>query len=254
MDIVLLGSGNVATHFGKALSDAGHRIVQVYSRTKAHAAVLADAVSAQAIDNLADVDLAADVYLIVVTDDVISEVAARLPSALKGIVVHTAGSVDIAVLAPHARKYGVIYPVQTFSIAKPVDFSTIPLALEASDEAMYAELIQLVTPLSTRIFPCDSRQRLALHIAAVFACNFTNHLYAIGADILREYALDFDLIRPLILETAQKVMAHSPREVQTGPAIRNDVGTMQKHLELLKEGRSDLVELYRQLSERIYSN
>jgi len=254
MDIVLLGSGNVATHFGKALSNAGHRIVQVYSRTKAHAAVLADAVNARAIDHLADVDLTADVYFIAVADDAIGEVAARLSSALKGIVVHMAGSVDMAIFAPHAQTYGVIYPVQTFSRTKPVDFSAVPLALEASDEATYAQLVQLVTPLSTRIFPCDSRQRLALHIAAVFACNFTNHLYAMGADILREYALDFDLIRPLILETAQKVMIHLPEEVQTGPAIRNDVGTMQKHLELLKAGRPDLVELYRQLSERIYSN
>src|SRR5690606_33861151 len=103
-------------------------------------------------------------------------------------------------------------------------------------------------------FFCDSRQRLALHIAAVFACNFTNHFYAIGADILGEYSLDFDLIRPLILETAQKIMAHQPREVQTGPAIRNDIGTMQKHLKLLEQSHQDLVSLYRQMSERIYSN
>ncbi len=254
MDIVLLGSGNVATHFGKALSNAGHRIVQVYSRTNVHAAVLADAVNACAIDDLADIDLTADAYLIAVKDDAIGQVAAELPSTLKGVVAHTAGSVDIAVLAFHTWKHGVIYPVQTFSKAKPVDLSTVPLALEASDEATYAQLAQLVSPLSTRIFSCDSRQRLALHVAAVFACNFSNHLYAIGADILREYALDFDLIRPLILETAQKVMEHPPREVQTGPAIRNDVGTMEKHLKLLEDGHRDLIALYRQMSERIYSN
>jgi len=254
MDIVLLGSGNVATHFGKALFDAGHRVVQVYSQTKAHAIVLADALNARAIDDLEAIDLAADLYLIAVTDGAIGQVAAQLPAALNGIVAHTAGSVDMAVLIPHAQKYGVIYPVQTFSIAKPVDFSSVPLALEASDEATYAQLTQLVDPLSTQIFSCDSRQRLALHVAAVFASNFTNHLYAIGADILRKHALDFDLIRPLILETAQKVMAFSPREVQTGPAIRHDVGTMQKHLELLKEGHQGLVALYQQLSEQIYSN
>lgn len=254
MDIVLLGSGNVATHFGRALFDAGHRIVQVYSRDQIHAGALGHTLNAQAIDDLADVDSTADIYVIAVKDDAIGQVAAQLPSALKGVVAHTAGSVDLAVLAPHATKQGVIYPIQTFSRAKSVDFSVIPLALEASDEATYAQLAQLVGPLSTRIFPCDSRQRLALHVAAVFACNFSNHLYAIGADILREHALDFDLIRPLILETAQKVMVHLPGEAQTGPAMRNDVGTMQKHLKLLEEGHPDLIALYRQMSERIYSN
>jgi len=254
MDIVLLGSGNVATHFGKALSGVGHRVVQVYSRNKAHAERLADAVNAQAIDDAADVDRAADLYLIAVTDDAINQVAAQLPVALGGIVVHTAGSVDMTILMHRAQKYGVVYPVQTFSIAKPVDFSVVPLALEASDEGTYTQLTQWVAPLSTRIFSCDSRQRLALHVAAVFACNFTNHLYAIGADILQKHALDFDLIRPLILETAQKVMAFSPREVQTGPAVRHDLGTMQKHLERLKENNQDLAVLYQQLSERIYSN
>lgn len=254
MDIVLLGSGNVATHFGKALVRAGHRVAQVYSRTKARATVLAASLNAQAIDNLSAVDPTADIYLFAVKDDVIGPLASQLPALERGIVAHTAGSVDMAVLAVHAQRCGVIYPVQTFSLAKPVDFSLVPLAVEASDKTTYHQLSQLVAPLSTRIFPCDSRQRLALHVAAVFACNFTNHLYAIGADLVREYALDFDLLRPLILETAQKVMAHAPRDVQTGPAVRNDVGTMQRHIELLEASHPALVALYRQLSERIYSN
>jgi Uncharacterized conserved protein len=254
MDIVVLGSGNVATHFGKALSDAGHRVVQVYSRTKANAKILASAVKADAIDKLAELDLDADVYLIAVKDDAIGQVVTQLPSSLEGAVVHTAGSVDMEIFAAHVKRYGVMYPVQTFSIAKPVDFSMVPIALEASDEATYTELVRLAGSVSKRCFFCDSRQRLALHIAAVFACNFTNHFYAIGADILGEYSLDFDLIRPLILETAQKIMAHQPREVQTGPAIRNDIGTMQKHLKLLEQSHQDLVSLYRQMSERIYSN
>jgi len=250
MDIVLLGSGNVATHFGKALSHAGHRIVQVYSRDLAHAAVLADALNTSAIDDLATVDPAADVYLIAVKDDAIGQVAAQLPASLKGAVVHTAGSVEMNVLALQARTYGVIYPVQTFSVAKPVYFSEVPLALEASDEITYTRLAELAASLSIRVFPCDSRQRLALHMAAVFACNFTNHLYAIGAAILREHALDFDLIRPLILETAEKVMEHQPEDVQTGPAVRHDTGTIQKHLAALN-GRPDLAALYQLISDHI---
>lgn len=254
MDIVLLGSGNVATHFGRALSEAGHRIVQVYSRTKSHAIVLAKALDVPAIDDLATVDPNADLYVISLKDDAIGQIIAQLPPALKGVVVHTAGSVDVGIFAPYVQKYGVLYPVQTFSIAKPVDFSIVPLALEASDEATYAQVAQLAGSLSTRIFRCDSRQRLALHVAAVFACNFVNHFYAIGANLLQKQGLDFDLIRPLILETAQKVMSHVPGEVQTGPAIRNDIGTMQKHLELLEENHPELVTLYKQMSERIYSN
>ncbi|SEK35310.1 Rossmann-like and DUF2520 domain-containing protein [Parapedobacter koreensis] len=250
MDIVLLGSGNVATHLGRALVDAGYRIMQVYSPTQAHAAALAGTVNAQAIDDVTGIATNADLYIIAVKDDVLAQVVAQLPVSLKGMVVHTAGSVAMDVLAGHAGKYGVLYPVQTFSKAKAVDFSVVPIAVEASDPITYTALAGLAGNLSNRVFPCDSKQRLSLHVAAVFACNFSNHLYAIGADILREHGLDFDLIRPLILETAEKVMVHQPKDVQTGPAVRHDIGTMQKHLVLL-EDEAELAELYKTLSERI---
>jgi len=250
MNIVLLGSGNVATHLGQALVDAGHRIVQVYSRTEHHAASLAKPLEAQAISEPSAVQTDADVYLIAVKDEAIGAVAAELPQNRRGVTVHTAGSVDIGSLSPYAGRFGVLYPVQTFSKVKPVDFSVIPIAVEASDEHAYAILKGLADSISARVFPCNSKQRLSLHVAAVFACNFTNHLYAIGADILRGHELDFDLIRPLILETAEKVMVHLPHEVQTGPAVRGDIRTMQRHLELLK-GQSELLYLYQSLSKQI---
>ena len=250
MDIVLLGSGNVATHLGGALVRAGHRIKQVYSRTEAHAKTLAAALDAAAISDLTAVDVHADIYIIAVRDDALAAVAAQLPATLRGIVTHTAGSVDMDVLASYATQYGVVYPVQTFSRVKAIDFSMIPIAVEASDEEAKRQLLQFASSLSGSVFPCDSRQRLSLHMAAVFACNFTNHLYAIAADILDEHDLDFDLIRPLILETARKVTAHQPKDVQTGPAVRNDVGTMQKHIGLLGS-HPELVELYRYISNRI---
>ena len=253
MDIVLLGSGNVATHLGSALLNAGHCVVQVYSPTKAHADTLAHTLSAAAIDDPGAVATQADAFIIAVKDDAIAQVTARLPSPLHGVVVHTAGSVDISVLAAHAANYGVLYPVQTFSKAKAVDFTTIPIALEASDEATYIRLAELTGSLSSRVFSCDSRQRLSLHVAAVFACNFTNHLYTIAADLLAEHGLDFDLITPLILETAEKVTAHHPRDVQTGPAVRNDARTMQQHLELLA-GHPGLQDIYEKLSHRISGN
>ncbi|MEC3878269.1 Rossmann-like and DUF2520 domain-containing protein [Parapedobacter sp. 10938] len=250
MDIVLLGSGNVATHLGDALVQAGHRITQVYSPTEAHAQALADPLGAAAINHPTAIDVQADIYIIAVKDDVLATVAAQLPNTLRGTVVHTAGSVDMAVLAAHTANYGVLYPVQTFSKAKAVDFSTIPLAVEASGEAALARLEELAGSLSKRVFRCDSKQRLSLHTAAVFACNFTNHFYTIAADILNEHGLEFDLIRPLILETAQKVMEHAPKDAQTGPAVRNDRHTMEKHLALL-EANPALAKLYRLISERI---
>lgn len=250
MDIVLLGSGNVATHMGGALMQAGHRIRQVYSRTEEHAQALASRLGATAANDLATIDVQADVYIIAVNDDALAEVAVRLPDSLQGMVVHTAGSVGMDAIAAHAAAYGVLYPLQTFSKAKAVDFSTIPLAVEASGEAALIRLEALAGSLSKRVFRCDSKQRLSLHAAAVFACNFTNHFYAIAADILNEHSLDFDLIRPLIRETAQKVMEHQPGDVQTGPAVRGDVRTMEKHLELL-EANQALAQLYRLISGHI---
>lgn len=250
MDIVLLGSGNVATHMGSALVRAGHRIKQVYSRTEAHAQALAAVLGAATTADLTAIDPQADVYIIAVKDDALAAVAAQLPPTLRGTVAHTAGSVDVEVLAGHVVEYGVLYPLQTFSKAKSVDFSTVPIAVEASGEAALIRLEALAGSLSKRAFRCDSKQRLSLHVAAVFACNFTNHFYAIAADILSQQGLDFDLIRPLIFETAQKVMEHWPKDVQTGPAVRNDVRTMETHLKLL-EADPALARLYRLISERI---
>lgn len=250
MDVVLLGSGNVATHLGRALLTAGHRIKQVYSRTEEHAQALAAILDAVVTTDLAAIDAQADVYIISVKDDALAGVAAQLPPTLRGVVVHTAGSVDMDVFAGYAVDYGVLYPLQTFSKSTPVDFSSVPIAVEASGEAVLLRLEALAGNLSNRVFRCDSKQRLSLHTAAVFACNFTNHFYAIAADILNKHDLDFDLIRPLVLETAQKVMKHPPKEVQTGPAVRNDARTMEKHLELL-ETNPTLAQLYLLISERI---
>lgn len=153
-------------------------------------------------------------------------------------------------LSGRAAHFGVLYPVQTFSKAVAVDFSSLPLAVEASDEATLTQLEALAASLSSRVFRCDSNQRLSLHVAAVFACNFVNHCYAVGDAILARHGLDFDLIRPLILETATKVMAHRPDAVQTGPAVRNDTDTMRRHLALLADCPG-LAQLYGTLSERI---
>jgi len=250
MNIVLLGSGNVATHMGHAFTRAGCRIVQVYSRALPHAQSLATALGTDAIDALGDVDVDADAFVIAVKDDAVEDVISQLPAIPKGIVLHTAGSLGIDVFTGCVHRYGVVYPVQTFSKAKAVDFSTVPLAIEASDGARLADLFNRPGRVPGRVFACDSKQRLSLHVAAVFACNFTNHCYAIADGLLRKYGLDFDLIRPLILETAEKVVEHQPKDVQTGPAVRRDGSTMRKHLELLQDDPG-LAKLYALLSEQI---
>ncbi|KQS35847.1 Rossmann-like and DUF2520 domain-containing protein [Pedobacter sp. Leaf194] len=249
MNIVLLGSGNVATHLALALRAIGENIVQVFSPNLINAKALADRVDSAYINNLAQINTDADLYIISVKDDAIVEVARKLAD-VNGLVVHTSGTTDIKVLSTEVKHAGVFYPLQTFSRTKSVDFKTIPLCLEAN-EASQLELLQLLaTRLSNKVYQLDGEKRKVLHLAAVFACNFTNHVYALASQILNANGLHFDIIRPLIAETADKVMADLPENVQTGPAIRQDEGTINKHLTMLAD-LPELQEIYQTLSDSI---
>lgn len=239
MDIVLIGSGNVATQLGRALRDKGFRILQIYSRTRSHAEELAGKlglpdVSAGVTDDLAAVRADAAFYFICVPDRHIVDIIGGLPTGLPGMVVHTSGTTPMGVFADYPGAYGVFYPVQTFSKSKNISFDQIPLALEASCPDSYLRLETLAGKLSQKVFACDSVQRKAIHVAAVFACNFTNHLYTLAESLLQDQNLDFDLIRPLIRETADKAMQSSPETVQTGPAIRGDIPVLEQHLKFLE--------------------
>lgn len=245
MKIVLLGSGNVATHLGKALSAAGHEIIQVWSRTLDNAKVLAESLKSDFINDLSGVNPNAELYLIAVSDDAIPQVAANLPFNDK-ILAHTSGTSELDI--PGIS--GVFYPLQTFSKQKRVNFSIIPVAIEANSPAVADMLEHLAKSISSKVIQLNSEQRKALHIAAVFACNFSNHLYAIADTILRANNLEFDLIKPLITETAEKVQVNIPESVQTGPAVRNDKMTMNKHFEFLKNDVL-LQEIYEKLSKSI---
>lgn len=249
MKIVLLGSGNVATHLGNAFSNAKHTVLQVWSRNLHHAQALALEVQAEAIDQLEQVDTTADLYIVSVVDDAIIDVL----EGLKGVsapIIHTSGSTSIEVAAPYAAAYGVFYPLQTFSKQVPLLLDKTPILIEGSTVAVFEKLEQLASSISSHVQYCSSEQRITLHIAAVFACNFTNHFYAIAQQLLHEKDLNFELIRPLILETAQKVMDHLPTETQTGPAVRGDQLTMGRHVDQLKD-KPDLLDIYTLLSERI---
>jgi len=245
MKIVLLGSGNVATHLGKALKAAGHEIIQVWSRTLDNAKVLAQNLQSDFINDLSQINPQAEIYLIAVSDDAIRQVAADFPFKDK-ILAHTSGTSELAI--PEIS--GVFYPLQTFSKQKQVDFSIIPIIIEANNSLIAGMLETLAKSLSSKVIQLNSEQRKALHIAAVFACNFSNHLYAIANTILKKNNLEFDLIKPLIAETAEKIQQNLPASVQTGPAVRNDKLTINKHLEFLKNDVL-LKEIYERLSQSI---
>ncbi|MFD2871408.1 Rossmann-like and DUF2520 domain-containing protein [Mucilaginibacter ximonensis] len=249
MRITIIGSGNVATHLAAAFKNAGHRIVQVYSRDAQNAALLAYHVKAEPINDLAQIDTETDLFVISIKDDAIGPVAEQLAKYDK-LMVHTSGATHIFALQAYAEQVGVFYPLQTFSKTRELNFSEVPLCIEAATEAIAKQLTQLAQTISNHVYQADSAQRKILHLAAVFACNFPNYLYNVAQQLLAGHQLDFNLIRPLILETALKAQSSLPASVQTGPAIRRDEITMHDHLRLL-ENQADLQALYHLLSQGI---
>ncbi|WP_448698797.1 Rossmann-like and DUF2520 domain-containing protein [Mucilaginibacter sp. AW1-3] len=245
MRITLIGSGNVATHLAAALKNAGHKIIQVYSPNYQNAVLLAYHVGAAAIDDLSAIDQHTDIFIVSVKDDVIEEIAAKLAPHQK-LIVHTSGA---TALLPGTNT-GVFYPLQTFSKTKEVDFRQVPLCIEGSNEQITELLEELGRTISNKVSCVNSGQRKILHLAAVFACNFPNALYAMAQGLLADHQLDFNLLRPLILETAEKVQQNLPANVQTGPAVRRDQKTMDNHLELLNE-QPVLQHIYKTLSQCI---
>ena len=249
MKVVLVGSGNVATHIALALKAAGIAVVQVWSKQTQNAKILADQIQADVLTHLSEIDQQADFCIVSIKDDAITSITKEL-IGFKGVVVHTSGAVNLAVFATNFEKYGVLYPLQTFSIKKEVDFTSVPICIEANLEGTLQSIRQLAEKLSRNVIEVDGEKRKVLHLAAVFACNFTNHLYVLSSDLLADYDLDFEMIRPLILETAAKVQHALPRAVQTGPAIRNDEHTLKKHEEFLLK-QPQLLNIYQTLSESI---
>jgi predicted short-subunit dehydrogenase-like oxidoreductase (DUF2520 family) len=247
--IVLLGAGNVATQLGKALHENGYLVSQVYSPTKRSAGTLAKKLKSNPISDLKKVDRTASVYIIAVKDDAIALLAKQLK--LKDqLIVHTSGTVDINVLKGCSTNYGVFYPLQTFSKDKPLDFKNVPVCIESSNKATAVSLEYFAKSLSKNVQKINSEQRKIIHVAAVFACNFSNHLYTIAASILAGHRLSFDLLKPLIAETADKIKLNAPVKMQTGPAIRKDVKTMNAHLKLLSKDKK-LKMIYKLMSDHI---
>lgn len=241
----IIGSGNVAQHLIHALKKSnGIELSQVFARQKESVSHL---VEESKIISDRTLFLEADIYIIAVSDSAIAEVSSSLPFENR-LVVHTSGGVTLDELNPKNRR-GVFYPLQTFTKNKEVDFSSIPICLESEFDDDYVVLENVAEAIGSKHYLISSDQRKSLHVAAVFVNNFTNHLYQIGKEICAEHQLPFEILKPLIAETANKVQHLSPLEAQTGPAKRNDLNTIQAHLALLTDNTQK--EIYNILTHSI---
>lgn len=249
--VVLVGAGNVATHLGMALKKAGYEVVQVFSRMEHSASALAGQLGTDYTVSLEALCPDADLYIVSVKDAVLQSL---LPSVVRGreeaLFVHTAGSMPMNVWEGIAIRYGVLYPMQTFSKQRPVDFGTVSFFIEANGPDDLETLKAMASSLGSKVYEASSEQRMSLHVAAVFACNFANHMYALSAKLLAKYGMPFEAMLPLIGETADKVHLLAPKEAQTGPAVRRDGNVMNKHLDLLAD-EPVLQELYEKISKSI---
>jgi predicted short-subunit dehydrogenase-like oxidoreductase (DUF2520 family) len=242
--IVLLGTGNVATHLFKAFqNDESSEVIQVYNRSTKNLDIFKSVNTTTSISKLKK----ADIYIIAISDDSISELSKKL-QLRKKLVVHTSGAKPLQAIS-NQNKRGVFYPLQTFSSTKPVDFKTVPLCLEAEFDDDLILLEQLANIISNSVYHINSEQRKALHVAAVFVNNFVNHMYQKGEEICLEHNISFDILKPLIQETAAKIMTLSPEKSQTGPAIRSDKKVLQQHLEDLHSTTQQ--EMYKLLTQSI---
>jgi predicted short-subunit dehydrogenase-like oxidoreductase (DUF2520 family) len=232
--IVMIGAGNVGTHLGKALRQAGLEIMQVYSRDPGKAKVLALELESTPCHKLSEIFPTADLYVLAVHDDAIGEVSRTLKKVAfhEQLFVHTSGATPLDVICQKRR--GVLYPLQTFTVGREPDFREIPICLDAAFDQDLQMLTYLAKRISHKVFHLTDEQRSVVHVAAVFANNFSNHMFHIAKDILDQEGLPFALLEPLIKETAGKLEQGNPKEMQTGPAIRRDDETIDRHLAYLK--------------------
>jgi len=228
--VVLIGRGRLATNLLAALQQAGHEVVSINSRT------------------LEGLPLEADAFIVAVKDSALEEVIRR---ATKGreqqLFLHTAGSMPMSLFEGHTSRYGVFYPMQTFSKERLVDFAEIPVFIEGADPAIRP----LAESISRRVYELSTEARKYLHLSAVFACNFVNHCYALSAELLEQHGLPFDVMLPLIDETARKVHELHPHDAQTGPAVRYDENVIRMQSALLADN-PELQQIYELLSLDIH--
>lgn len=244
--VVIIGSGNVATSLALALKDKCD-MVQIYSRTLTNAQTLARQAGCEATDKWQDLALDADVYIVSVSDDAIATVAESVLDN-GALWLHTSGSTPIDVFAKDRNRYGVLYPMKSFSKSRPVDMSEVHIFIEGNDSESTREVKELASLITRNVHEASSKERERLHVAAVFACNFANHMFTLSSEVLSEAGLPFDAMLPLIKTTVEKLNNMTPQESQTGPAARGDTKIIEKHLSSLS---GDKHEIYKLLSDSI---
>lgn len=249
LSVTFIGSGNVATKLAISLFEEGISIKEIYSPTIANAQKLALVVDATPIESINKLSTNIDIIIISISDNALKEI--ELPEFDENtIICHTSGSVNIDILNKYTN-YGVFYPLQTFSKKVDIDISEVPFCIEANTESNINTLTLLAEQISDNVSIVTSLEREKMHLAAVFINNFTNAMYSIAEDLMQESGLDFDYLKPLIKETAKKAINHSPIEIQTGPAVRNDKNIIKKHIQDL-DNNEDYAALYKQVSDLIY--
>lgn len=247
----MIGSGRVASILAPAFENAGHRCAAVYSLHLANAKKLADKLyDCQVLDYPDFSDLALDVILLAISDDALPEVIDQLVCNSYSVVAHTSGGIELSILARFGSKAGVCYPVQSFSAGRKLKMDEVPFCIEANSPETESILVALAGSLSQELYYLNSAQRRDLHVAAVFASNFTNYLLSCAWEYMHVRDVNTDLLLPLIKETIEKALEHDPRKVQTGPAVRGDNQVVENHLQRLSDLPA-MQRLYRELSGSI---
>jgi predicted short-subunit dehydrogenase-like oxidoreductase (DUF2520 family) len=259
MKISIIGTGNVAFHLGKRLKKQGLKIEQIIGRDPQKTLWLADILQTNWTSDFNNVATESDLYIIAVNDSAIENVAAKLSKQLQDkFVVHTSGTMPSTVLQPYFRQFGTLWPLQTFSVTSQPDFERIPIFINSIQDNLppYPNdfLRKLAEKISPRVFDLSDEDKMTLHLAAVFVNNFTNHLFKVGAEIVQQQRLPFDVLLPLIEETVNKIRHNAPDAMQTGPARRGDDLTITKHLEFLENQTPQYALLYTVLSIGINKN
>lgn len=249
MKIIILGSGNVATHFAKAFRQAGHEILQVWSRHYEHAQTLASAVEAQAVDSTDLLSQEANICIVAISDDALFEVPQKLHFN-NTVVLHTSGSVAMQALEGSSPHIGVLWSPQTYIREASMDYTQVPFCVEGNDDHSRQTITDLAQSVSTNVYHLDSAQRKWAHLAAVMVNNFGNALNASAQQLMGKHEIPFELLLPIIDETAHKAHLGDLRQQQTGPAIRHDQKTLDAHRQQL-ESEPQLLELYNLMTRMI---
>ena len=247
--ITLIGAGKLATNLAFSLKKKGFTILQVYNRSREPGMKLAEKVSTSYIDDLRNLSGNADLYALAVSDAALDEVSPRI-RLRDQLVIHFSGTAEIGLLKDSSENYGVLYPPQTFTLQESAGFLNIPLCIEANNSESEEKLASFAATFSDKIFRVNSGQRRTIHLSAIFAGNFTNFMYSIAEDLLAGNGLTMTLLEPIIEKTKANAMQNNIFRFQTGPAIREDLGIIKTHLELLSE-KPEFREIYRLLSECI---